>query len=249
MTFQGVDDLIETEGPGAAAAALDTVVRSVQRAVDLECVTFLSTDLYANGGKITLTTGVPTAQEDDEGRLLRAVRMLMDDPQPLPIRVGVNRGHVFAGDIGTTHRRTFAIMGDAVNLAARLMAAAPPGEIYATATVLDQARTQFATETLEPFPAKGKSELVQAYRVGAQTGSKSYSYGTLPFHGRDKELLALNDALRSASLGRGSTVLVEAEPAREDTAGLRNWCLGEAGPCPLVTGGVAPDRRPLRAAS
>ncbi len=211
VTFQGVDDLIETEGPGAAAAALDTVVRSVQRAVDLESVTFLSTDLYANGGKITLTTGVPTAQEDDEGRLLRAVRMLMDDPQPLPIRVGVNRGHVFAGDIGTTHRRTFAIMGDAVNLAARLMAAAPPGEIYATATVLDQARTQFATETLEPFPAKGKSELVQAYRVGAQTGSKSYSYGTLPFRGRDKELLALNDALRSASLGRGSTILVEAE--------------------------------------
>ncbi len=211
VTFQGVDDLIAAEGPGAAAAALDSVVRSVQRAVDLESVTFLSTDLYANGGKITLTTGVPTTQEDDEGRLLRAVRMLMDDPQPLPIKVGVNRGHVFAGDIGTTHRRTFAIMGDAVNLAARLMAAAPPGEIYATATVLDQARTQFVTDTLEPFSAKGKSEPVQAYRVGAPTGSRSYSYGTLPFRGRDKELSALNDALRSASLGRGSTVLVEAE--------------------------------------
>ena len=250
VTFQGVDDLIAAEGPGAAAAALDTVVRSVQRAVDLESVTFLSSDLYANGGKITLTTGVPTAQEDDEGRLLRAVRMLMDDPQPLPIRVGVNRGHVFAGDIGTTHRRTFAIMGDAVNLAARLMAAAPPGEIYATATVLDQARTQFVTETLEPFSAKGKSELVQAYRVGAPTGSKSYSYGTLPFRGRDKELSALNDALRVRQLGAGEHRSCRGRAwRRQDTPRLRVRCLGEAGPCPLVTGGVAPDRRPLRAAS
>jgi class 3 adenylate cyclase/tetratricopeptide (TPR) repeat protein len=211
VKFGEVDDLIEAEGPGAAAVALDTVVRTVQRAVDLESVTFLSSDIYANGGKITLTTGVPTAQEDDEGRLLRAVRTLMDDPQPLPISVGVNRGHVFAGDIGTTHRRTFAIMGDAVNFAARLMAAAPPGEIYATAAVLDQARTQFATDTLKPFSAKGKSAPIQAYRVGAQIGSRSYSHGTLPFRGRDHELLALNEALKSARSGHGSTVLVEAE--------------------------------------
>ena len=211
VKFEGVDDLIVAEGPGAAAAALDTVVRSVQRAVDLESVTFLSSDIYANGGKITLTAGVPTAQEDDEGRLLRAVRMLMDDPQPLPISVGVNRGHVFAGDIGTRYRRTFAIMGDAVNFAARLMAAAPPGEIYATATVLDRARTQFVTDTLKPFSAKGKSELIQAYRVGAETGSRSYSHGTLPFRGRDRELAALTDAMKSAGSGHGSTVLVEAE--------------------------------------
>jgi class 3 adenylate cyclase/tetratricopeptide (TPR) repeat protein len=211
VRFQGVDDLIVVEGPSAAATVLDTVVRSVQRAADLESVTFLSSDMDANGGKITLTAGVPTTLEDDEGRLLRAVRMLMDEPQPLRLSVGVNRGHVFAGDIGTRHRRTFAIMGDAVNLAARLMAAAPAGEIYATATVLDEARTQYVTETLEPFSVKGKSELVQAYRVGAQSGSKSHSYGTLPFRGRDRELSALTDALESAGLGHGSTFLVEGE--------------------------------------
>jgi class 3 adenylate cyclase/tetratricopeptide (TPR) repeat protein len=211
VRFQGVDDLIAAEGAGAAAAALDTVVRSVQRAVDLESVTFLASDIYANGGKITLTAGVPTAQEDDEGRMLRAVRTLMDDPLPLRVSVGVNRGHVFAGDIGTKHRRTFAIMGDAVNFAARLMAAAPPGEIYATATVLDQARTQFATDTLEPFAVKGKSELVQAYRVGAPIGSRSYSHGALPFRGREGELSTLTDALKSAGSGHGCSILVEAE--------------------------------------
>ena len=51
----------------------------------------------------------------------------------LPLRAGVNRGHVFTGDIGSATRRTYAVMGDAVNLAARLTARAQPGDILATA--------------------------------------------------------------------------------------------------------------------
>ena len=107
-----------------------------------ESVTFLASDIDANGGKIILTTGVPVTLEDDEGRLLRATRRIAEVSQPLPVRIGVNRGHVFAGDIGTEYRRTFTVMGDTVNLAARLMAAAQPGELLATGTVLDQARTR-----------------------------------------------------------------------------------------------------------
>ena len=47
------------DGPDRAAAALDAVVRSVQDAAHLESVTFLASDIDANGGKIILTTGVP----------------------------------------------------------------------------------------------------------------------------------------------------------------------------------------------
>ena len=115
---------LASDGPDRTAAALDTVVRTVQDAADSESVTFLASDIDANGGKIILITGVPAALEDDEGRLLRAARRIIEAPHPLPIRIGVNRGHVFAGDIGTAYRRTFTVMGDTVNLAARLMAAA-----------------------------------------------------------------------------------------------------------------------------
>jgi len=211
VKFQGVDDLLVSSGPDAAAAALDAIVRSVQQAIAPESVTFLASDIDANGGKIILTTGVPVALEDDEGRLLRAVRAVADADHPLPIRIGVNRGHVFAGDIGTAYRRTFTVMGDTVNLAARLMAAAPPGEILATAPILDQARTQFATEALEPFSVKGKSELVQAYRVGAATAQRSDAFGTLSFAGRDKEFTALRHALESVRAGSGAVVVVEGE--------------------------------------
>jgi class 3 adenylate cyclase/predicted ATPase len=211
VKFQGTDDLIASEGPDAAAAALDTLVRSVQHAAHNESVTFLASDIDANGGKIILTTGVPATQEDDEGRLLRCARAVIDGPRPLPVRIGVNRGHVFAGDIGTHYRRTFTVMGDTVNLAARLMAAAPAGEIYATASVLDHARTHFVTEALEPFSVKGKSEAVQAYRVDEATGSKADAFGVLPFMGRDKELATLAQALDEARTGHGGCVVIEAE--------------------------------------
>jgi class 3 adenylate cyclase len=211
VKFMGTDDLIEAEGPAATADALDAIVQSVQYAADREGVTFLASDIDANGGKIILVTGVPATQEDDEGRMLRAAGTVMDHPLPLPVRIGVNRGHVFSGDIGTSYRRTFTIMGDTVNLAARLMAAAKPGEVYATGAVLDQSRTQFATEALEPFYVKGKSEPVQAYRVGPATGTKSETFGALPFRGRGKELALLEEAFVNAAARHGGTVLIEAE--------------------------------------
>jgi class 3 adenylate cyclase/predicted ATPase len=211
VKFMGTDDLIASDGPAATADALDAIVQSVQYAADREGVTFLASDIDANGGKIILVTGVPATQEDDEGRMLRAARTVMDHPLPLPVRIGVNRGHVFSGDIGTPYRRTFTIMGDTVNLAARLMAAAKPGEVYATGTVLDQSRTQFETEALEPFYVKGKSEPVQAYGVGAATGTRAETFGALPFRGRDKELALLQDALEVAEAGKGGAVLIEAE--------------------------------------
>jgi class 3 adenylate cyclase/tetratricopeptide (TPR) repeat protein len=211
VKFQGVDDLLLSEGPYATAGALDRVVSAVQQAADAESVTFLASDIDANGGKMILVTGVPAAQEDDEGRLLRAARAIVEQSLPLPVRIGVNRGHVFAGDIGTDFRRTFTVMGDTVNLAARLMAAASAGEVYATAGVLDHGRTGFKTDALEPFMVKGKSEPVQAYRLGAPTGPKASAFGTLPFRGREQEFVSVLESFKTAQDGQGQVVLLEAE--------------------------------------
>ncbi len=59
---------------------------------------------------------------------------------------------------GRRYRRTYSVMGDAVNLAARVMAKAPAGELYSTAGALDRSPTHFRTLRLEPFAAKGKAE-------------------------------------------------------------------------------------------
>ena len=164
-----------------------------------EDVTFLASDIDANGGKLILGAGVPTARDDDEGRMLRAACTILDTPLAPPVKIGVNRGHVFAGEIGAEFRRTFTVMGDTVNLAARLMAAAAPGQLYTTAEVLDRSRSLFVAEALEPFYVKGKAKPVQAYAVGETTGVRSVETSTLPFVGRDDELHGLRDALERSA--------------------------------------------------
>jgi class 3 adenylate cyclase len=175
----------------------------VQEAVDAEGVTFLATDLDADGGKVIIVAGVPTWQEDDEGRLLRAARRIADARPRLPVQIGLNRGHVFAGEIGTAFRSTFTVMGDTVNVAARLAAATPVGRIYATSSILETSRTLFATATLEPLRVKGKTSPLRALAVGVETGSRSGGdRHELPFVGRKEELGVLEghlDALSATS--------------------------------------------------
>ena len=59
--------------------------------------------------------------------MLATARRIVDARTELPVRIGVHRGAVFAGDVGPPYRRTYTVMGDTVNLAARLMGAAAAG--------------------------------------------------------------------------------------------------------------------------
>lgn len=210
VKFKGVDAMLQASGHDAVAEALDYLVSAVQEAADAEGVTFLGSDIDADGGKLILTAGVPTSQHDDEGRMLRATRRILDADGELAVRIGVNRGHVFSGDVGNPHRRTYTVMGDTVNLAARLMAAAPAGSLYAAPSVLERASTLYRTEALEPFHVKGKEHPVQAYEVFEETGVKPPDLeSTLPFHGRDAELDMIVEIVTTcARVGRGGMMTI-----------------------------------------
>ena len=205
--FMGVDRLLRRAGPAVVGAALDELVRAAQRQLDDHGVCFLGSDVYGDGGKLILVAGAPEASENDEERMLRALRALLDEPLELELRAGVNRGHVYAGDVGPWRRRTYTVMGDAVNLAARLMQAAQPGEIYATRALLERSATEFRTEPLPPFHVKGKALPVEAFTVGAALGAKrSSTAGRLPLVGRDAEMAVINRTLAGARSGRGGVV-------------------------------------------
>ena len=174
---------------------------------------FLSTDADDDGGKLILTAGAPTITGNDEERMLLALRKIADVERAIPIRIGVNRGAVFAGDIGPWYRRTYTVMGDAVNLAARLMAKATPGQIFATVEVLEASGTRFATNELEPFMVKGKAKPVQAWAVGEVLGSRTRDASVqLPLIGRDQELAELRAALVDAEAGHGWLIELVGEP-------------------------------------
>ena len=70
----------------------------------------LTIDIDSDGGKIFCPTGMPSASEDDEGRMLRALRRILATPLPFQLQTGVNRGHVFAAELGTARSRR--LLGD-----------------------------------------------------------------------------------------------------------------------------------------
>ncbi|MGA2928141.1 MAG: AAA family ATPase, partial [Solirubrobacteraceae bacterium] len=107
------------------------------------------------------------------------------------------------------YRRWYAVMGDTVNLAARLMSKAPAGRMYATREVLRRAKTSFEQTTLEPFSVKGKSRPVQAWDLGPplRATTQGISKVQLPLVGRERELELLQTAI--AETRRGSGALIE----------------------------------------
>ncbi len=233
IRFERTDALIERIGPDATAEALQRLVSVVQLAADEQEVTFLGSDVDADGGKLILTAGAPRITGDDEERMLLALRKIVDAELPMPIRIGVHRGSVFAGDIGPFFRRTYTVMGDAVNLAARLMAAAEPGHIYATASVLDHSDTLFETTELAPITVKGKAQPVQAWSMGRAKGSRTRQVvlKQLPLIGRDTELAVIREALAAARTGTGRLIDIVGEAGvgktrllqalEDDATGLR----------------------------
>ena len=212
LKFTGLDALLSESGPAEVAVALDRLVRIVQDAAIEYEVSFHETDIDADGGKILLVAGAPRSSGKDEERMLRVVRAIADSVQPLPLKIGVNDGYVFAGDFGPPYRRSYSIKGDSVNLSARIMSKAQPGQILVTRSVLERSRTEFESEALEPFTVKGKAKPVEAFSLGAITGTKGVEAASLPFIGRELEMEAIVAGLDSARNGDGRLIELIGEP-------------------------------------
>ncbi|MGZ5129279.1 MAG: tetratricopeptide repeat protein [Actinomycetota bacterium] len=260
LHFDHTDAMIEHEGSAAFARHLDALVRDVQAAVDEQDLCFLSTDVDHDGGKIILTGGAPRTTGDDEDRMLIAVHLIMEGERKIPIRIGVNRGPVFAGDIGPAYRRTYTIMGDAVNLAARVMAKAEPGQALATEDVLAHAHVRFETTPLEPFMVKGKSRPIHASVIGALEAPRiipgEAENDRLPLVGRDAEMAEIDGVLEEAREGGGRFVEIIGEAGigksrlleeiRRAASGFSIWTMA----CELYGSSTPyfPFRRPMREA-
>ena len=217
IRFSGTDEVIETEGAEPAADALDVLVRAVQAAADEHKVTFLESDIDRDGGRIILVSGAPQTFGDDEERMLRTVRAIVDAGLPLPVHIGVSEGRVFTGQVGASFRRTYTVLGDTAALAARLMARAGEDEIWVSEGALTRGGGSFESTALEPLTLKGKSEPVQAFVLGALVAAPERPEPSdvreeLPFVDRERERAVLGASVAPVRMGFGTLVELVGEP-------------------------------------
>jgi class 3 adenylate cyclase len=148
------------------------------------------------GDALMAVFGAPVAHEDDAERAVRAALEIQrrasdraDDFGGLCVRIGVNTGEVIFAPVGPHGRRELTVMGDTVNTAARLQAAAPPeGVLLGEETHAACARA-IACEAVEPILAKGKQAPMRAWLARAAISAPAdRPVSAAPFVGRDAEL-------------------------------------------------------------
>jgi len=129
-------------------------------------------DKYLGDGLMALF-GAPFAAENDALRAVRAAVEMQKNLQELnqssgrelQIGIGVNTGPAIVGFMGTTRRLDYTALGDTVNTASRLTAAAQPGQILIAAATQAEIPGDVAVRAIPPIRVKGKSAPLRVFEV------------------------------------------------------------------------------------
>jgi class 3 adenylate cyclase len=213
LEFGGVGQVLARDGLDGLHTELTALALLVDTTGSELGVNWLDSDIGSDGGRLFVVGGAPASTGEHEERVVRLSRRVLDEnPGALTLRAGINRGSAFCGEVGARSRRTYTVMGDTVNLAARLTARAEAGEILAGAEVLDRVRTRYESRP-QRLLLKGKEDAVAAFRVGAATGEgRDENAAQLPLVGRETELAALGEAIDGVRMRRQQLVELVGEP-------------------------------------
>ena len=129
------------------------------------------------GDELMIVYGAPISAKDDTQRAVTtAVEMQKQitrlnnkrkkrNDMPISAGIGINRGIVVSGNIGSRDMMDYTVIGDTVNLGARLCSAAGSGEILVSSTVWKETQKHYSYKKLEPIKVKGKKNKVGVYRI------------------------------------------------------------------------------------
>jgi class 3 adenylate cyclase/predicted ATPase len=178
--FYGIDEIIEQLGEERSAeitAILNAHFATMRRIIAKYGGVVNKVDTYAVGHRIMALFGAPRAHIDDPERAVRAALEMQEAMASfaeletscgafsLKQRIGLNTGLVFAGNVGSPVRQEYSVMGDEVNLAARLMGVATEGQVIVSQSTVRQSGDVFLLHEHEPVRVKGKSLPVQNYEA------------------------------------------------------------------------------------
>ena len=181
------------------------------------------------GDAVMTVFGAPRAHEDDPQRALGAAQKMMEQVERLSalwaprlgravtLHIGVHTGAVVAGTLGSAAGGAYAVTGDTVNTASRLLTAAAQGAVLVSETTHALTQHQFAFEPAVELALRGKTQPMRAHRLLGLRAEAGSARGltelglAAPLIGRDaalEQMLAAVDRMRG---GRAQLVSISGE--------------------------------------
>ncbi|HEB30983.1 MAG TPA: adenylate/guanylate cyclase domain-containing protein [Spirochaetes bacterium] len=157
---------------------------------------FNSLDSGDKGCLALVVFGAPVSRKDN---LFKAVNFSLDLKEALfdKIRIGINYGTVFAGLLGSNLRNTYTVLGDVVNISARITMSAEWGTIRVSRSVSDRSQNRYILQSHGPMRFKGKELALDVYELEAKRAQAGKGYYDVRFIGRDDELKKLDEWSKS----------------------------------------------------
>jgi class 3 adenylate cyclase/tetratricopeptide (TPR) repeat protein len=195
---------------------LDRYVCWAQGVVAAHTGIVLQITLGEKGNYAYAAFGAPIAHEDDAVRAVATALLLRTPPDGLAIdwtpRIGLAAGIVRTGSYGGPNRRTYGMLGEAVNLAARLMQSAAPDQICATSAIQAATSAKFDWHPHATTRLKGSPDSLVIWRLAAALASPAVARDqALPVIGRLATRAALASHLQAAQGGAGRLVVITGE--------------------------------------
>ena len=212
LKFGGID----YDGDDEAGDKLDAFVRRAQEVLARYDGYMLQLTIGDKGSNILAAFGAPVAHDDDESRAvaaaldLRAIAVEFDFVEPL--HIGLSQGLAWAGACGGRVRCIYTVMGDEVNMAARLMGKAVGGQILVNQRLADSTARLYRYNSLGAIQVKGRLEpLPVSEAIGRR---EAYGQGLAalfqtPLVGRESYLEDMYARLENARQGEGEVLRLE----------------------------------------
>ncbi|OGF65597.1 MAG: hypothetical protein A2Y62_12815 [Candidatus Fischerbacteria bacterium RBG_13_37_8] len=205
---------------------LSRIYHAIAGTVEYYGGTYLKTDTSGKGEKIIFLFGAPVAHEDDERRALEATYRVVEqlkqvhkvfkeemktDKDLFAIKCGLNAGNVFWTLVGNEVRREWTVMGDSVNLSARLMSISKNWAVTVQGKLMNQL-TDYEWEYVGCYKIKGKQKSLDIYTyAGDKTESKVSVSKQELIIGREGELAILERCADKVSQGSKQLVSISAD--------------------------------------
>jgi len=182
VNFIGLPEMVDRVMPGEEKNIIRTFSKAfaqINAAVEARGGVLKKITYHLTGSDIVIYFGAPIAHSNDTERAAEAALairdIVMDITAPrvtirnapdIICQIGINVGAAFAAEIGEPRgRREFNVLGDTVNIAARLMSRAEPNQILVTGRAYEKAKESFDFDFVDDVSLKGKAATTPIYEL------------------------------------------------------------------------------------